>query len=73
MVVDIDSAARVIVDENGNLKKLKELDDATALALHSVELDGKASARCAWTRRRRATNRVASFSASPKSIVRVLA
>jgi hypothetical protein len=31
---------RKLVDENGNLKKLKELDDATALALHSVDFDG---------------------------------
>jgi Terminase small subunit len=42
------SAARVLrfdprklVDEKGKPKKLHELDDATALALHSVELDGK--------------------------------
>jgi hypothetical protein len=41
------SAARVLrfdprklVDENGNLKKLKELDDSTALALYSVDFDG---------------------------------
>ena len=31
---------RKLVDENGNLKKLKVLDDATALALHSVDFDG---------------------------------
>ena len=31
---------RKLVDENGYLKKLKELDDATALALHSVDFDG---------------------------------
>ena len=31
---------RKLVDKNGNLKKLEELDDATALALHSVDFDG---------------------------------
>jgi hypothetical protein len=46
---------RKLVDENGYLKKLKELDDATALALRWT-LTATSSPRCAWTRARRASN-----------------
>jgi hypothetical protein len=58
------SAARVLrfdprklVDEKGKPKKLHELDEATALALISVELDGNAlRARSGGTAARRASS-----------------